>query len=125
MNTSALGYISFKICFQFTSISTCAPTIWAVGLLQNSLLYRFVSDHIPTDSERSTFIGELLDLAGAAAERAAAGSAPEGLVTRMEPPAPPTPGMAAGTSHSSPTFQIPQPEHFCGMSWVLVSVSVT
>jgi hypothetical protein len=39
---------------------------WAAGLLRDSLLYRFVNDHIPTDSERSSFLNELLDLAGAA-----------------------------------------------------------
>ena len=45
---------------------------WAAGVLRGSLLYRFVADHIPTDAERTKFFEETLDLAGAAASRAAA-----------------------------------------------------
>lgn len=65
---------------------------WAVGLLQNALLYRFVNHHIPTDSERASFFNELLDLAGAAAERSAALQPADALSSKMEPPPPLTPG---------------------------------
>ena len=72
--------------------------VWALSLLQNSLLYRFVNDHIPTDSERSSFFTELLDLCGAAAERAAASQPADSLTSKMDPPSP----LAPGAEDTSP-----------------------
>jgi hypothetical protein len=40
-----------------------AAGAWATGLLRDSLLYRFIADHVPTDGERAAFLVELLELA--------------------------------------------------------------
>jgi len=40
-----------------------AAGVWATGLLRDSLLYRFIADHVPTDGERAAFLVELLELA--------------------------------------------------------------
>jgi|AntAceMinimDraft_5_1070358.scaffolds.fasta_scaffold09894_1 hypothetical protein len=51
--------------------SSGGGSAWAVGLLQEALLFRFVSDHPTSETDRASFLRDLLDLAGAAAERVA------------------------------------------------------
>ena len=44
---------------------------WAGDLLRNALVYRLVGNHAPSDAERTRLLMDLLELAGAAARRAA------------------------------------------------------
>ena len=44
---------------------------WAGDLLRNALVYRLVGNHAPSDAERTRLFRDLLELAGAAARRAA------------------------------------------------------
>ena len=44
---------------------------WAGDLLRNALVYRLVGNHAPSDAERTRLFQDLLELAGAAARRAA------------------------------------------------------
>ena len=48
-----------------------AAGAWATGLLRDSLLYRFIADHVPTDGERAAFLVELLELANGAEDAGA------------------------------------------------------
>ena len=76
---------------QPASASAERSGAWAIGVLQNSILYRFVSGYIP-NAERTSFFNELLDMAVSSAEMAAARAPPETTATKMGPPPPLTPG---------------------------------